>query len=275
MNKLETIFAKKKPIIGMVHLRPLPGSPLYDPASLPIKEVIRIAKEEAKILEEAGVDGLQVENIWDYPYEKGDISKMTVAALAVAVNEVASSAHIPVGVNCHMNGSIESLVAAIAGGAKWIRVFEWCSSYISQVGFVDSVGAATARMRTYLQAQDIVCMCDVNVKHGSHFIIHDRSVAEQAVDVESQGADVVIVTGFETGKAPTVEKVEECKSHISLPVILGSGVSTDNAADLLSVADGAIIGSWFKEDNNWKNPVSYDRTYSFMKEVERIRKEGN
>ena len=89
MNKLEGIFANRKPIIGMVHLRPLPGSPLYDPSSLPMKDVIRIAKEEAKILEEAGVDGLQVENIWDYPYEKGDISKMTVAALAVAVNEVA------------------------------------------------------------------------------------------------------------------------------------------------------------------------------------------
>jgi hypothetical protein len=114
-------------------------------------------------------------------------------------------------------------------------------------------------------------MCDVNVKHGSHFVIHDRTVEEQARDVETQGADVLIVTGFETGSAPTTEKVGSCKAAVNLPIILGSGVTTENACELLSCADGAIVGSWFKEDNNWKNTVDYKRTKDFMKQVQQLR----
>lgn len=272
MNNLISIFEKPKPIIGMVHLRPLPGSPMYNPTLMDMKKIIHIAQEEAKILEEAGVDGLQIENIWDYPYQKGlDISKATVAALAVAVNEVSNNVKIPVGVNCHMNGAPESMVCAVSSNAKWIRVFEWCNSFISQVGFVDSVAAETARLRHDLRADNIQVFCDVNVKHGSHYIIHDRSVAEQAMDVEAEGGDAIIVTGFDTGMPPTPERVLEAKKAVKLPIILGSGVSLDNASELMSIADGAIIGSWFKEDNNWKNPVSYERTKAFMKEIDKLR----
>ena len=52
MQRLDKIFTKKKPIIGMVHLRPLPGSPLYDPASMGMKKILETAKEEAKMLED-------------------------------------------------------------------------------------------------------------------------------------------------------------------------------------------------------------------------------
>lgn len=269
---LNQIFKEVKPIIGMVHLKALPGSPLYDPSVMDMKKILSIAAEEAKILESAGVDGLQVENIWDYPYAKDNqISYECTAALAVAVHEIADRASVPVGVNCHLNGGEAALACAVAGQAKWIRVFEWSNAYISQVGFVDAIGPRVARMRNNLKAKDILCMCDVNVKHGSHFIISDRTIEEQARDAEAQGADVIIVTGFETGSAPTAEKVGSCKAAVKIPVILGSGVTTDNAFELLSRADGAIVGSWFKSDNNWKNPVDYNRTRDFMKQVQLVR----
>ena len=109
------------------------------------------------------------------------------------------------------------------------------------------------------------------MKHGSHFIIHDRSVEEQAMDVEAQDGDAVIVTGFDTGTPPTVENLERCKRAVKLPILIGSGLSSQNVCELLSAADGAIIGSWFKEDNNWKNPVSYERTKEFMDRVKQLR----
>ncbi len=272
VTKLQSIFSVVKPIIGMVHVRPLPGSALYNPSVLGMKEIIAIARKEAQILQDAGVDGVQVENIWDYPYVKtGHIAMENLASLAVVVNEVSSTLSIPVGVNVHMNGGVEALACAVAGQARWIRVFEWCNAYISQVGFVDSVGAQVAIMRNHLQANDIVTLCDVNVKHGSHFLIHDRSIEEQAKDIQQQGGDVLVVTGFETGIAPTPEKVELIQKAVSLPVILGSGVTTENAGELLRVADGAIVGSYFKRDNNWKNEVVYDRTKQFMDEVIKVR----
>lgn len=273
MKKVNEIFQNQKPIIGMVHLRPLPGSPLYDPTVMGMKKIITIAVEEAKILQEAGVDGLQVENMWDIPYLKGDqISYETTASLAVAVNEVITKVNIPVGVECHMNGAEAALACAVASEAKWVRVFEWCNAFISQAGYIEAVGGKLSRKRSNLRAENDICfLCDVNVKHGSHFIIHDRSVEEQAKDVESQDGDAIIVTGFDTGTPPTVERVKSCKEAVKIPIFLGSGVNTSNVKELLSYADGAIVGSWFKENNNWKNNVDYNRTREFMKQVESLR----
>jgi predicted TIM-barrel enzyme len=117
-------------------------------------------------------------------------------------------------------------------------------------------------------------LCDVNVKHGSHFIISDRDNRRtQAQDAESEGAEILIVTGFETGKAPTPEKVKRFSESVKVPVIIGSGLTEDNASELLSFADGAIVGSFFKEENNWKNPVDGKRVGSFMKKIRSLRRE--
>lgn len=272
--KFDDIFTVRKPIIGMVHVRPLPGSSLYDKSEMDIKKITSIAIEEAKKLEAAGVDGLQVENIWDFPYQKAEtLSPATIAALAVVTSRVTENVSIPVGVNCHFNAAEAALVVAIASGAKWIRIFEYCGAFISQVGFIDSIGASVSRMRSYLDAKEILFLCDANVKLGSHFIINDRSVAEQAQDIEQEGGDSVIVTGFKTGMAPSVEKTQEVKAAVSIPVLLGSGVTIKNVKDLLTVADGAIIGSWFKEDNDWKKSVSYQRVFDFMNVIRELRKE--
>lgn len=274
MTKFNALFEKTKPVIGMVHLRPLPGSPLYDPAAMNMERILSIARDEAKMLEDAGVDGVQVENMWDIPYLPGrDIGPETVAALAVGVHEVAHCVSIPVGAECHMNGADLALAAAVAGGAKWIRVFEWCNAFISQSGYIEAIGGKVARMRRGLGAADIACLCDVNVKHGSHYIIHDRSVREQAMDVEAQDGDAVIVTGFDTGMPPTVERIDECRASVSLPILLGSGLTRENARELLSHADGAIVGSYFKKDGNWKNEIDPGRVVAFMQEVAALRKE--
>ncbi len=270
--ELKAIFSKPKPIIAMVHLRPLPGSPLYDRKTCDFAKILAIAVEEAKILADAGVDGLQVENIWDYPYQKGDeVGHEVTAALAVATAKVREAVAIPVGVNCHLNGGVQALAAAVTGGARWIRVFEWVNAYISQVGYVESVAAKLARYRKALEATDVMFMCDVNVKHGSHFIISDRPVFEQARDAEIQGADALIVTGFETGKAPNAENIKKCMDCVSLPVLLGSGITKENARELMGIADGAIVGSYFKKDNDWKKPVEGARAKAFMDEMRAIR----
>ena len=266
------IFPKAKPIIAMIHLRPLPGSPLYDRRQCDFDQVLRIAVEEAKILEGAGVDGVQVENIWDYPYQKGaEIGHETTAALAVAAARIGDAVSIPVGVNCHLNGGEQALAAAAMSGARWIRVFVWVNAYISQLGYAESIAAKLSRYRKALET-DVLFMCDVNVKHGSHFIISDRPVSEQARDAEIQGADGVIVTGFETGTAPNPENIRKCVEAVSLPIFLGSGITLENARELMGIADGAIVGSYFKKDNNWKNAVDADRAKAFMREMEAIRK---
>lgn len=272
---MKKTFSQPKPIIGMVHLFPLPGSPLYDPHSLDIKKLTNLAVEDAMHLERGGVDGLQIENIWDYPYLKGhDIGNETVAAMAAIAVKVTEAVDIPIGINCHLNGGFAATAIALAVGAKWVRVFEWVNAYVSHAGITEGIGAKLARYRSMLKADDIKYLCDVNVKHGSHFIISDRSIPEQAYDAQSEGADAIIVTGFETGIPPTYEKVSELSSAISLPVFLGSGITAENASRLLSCSDGAIVGSTFKEDGNWKNVVCEENVKHFMDIIKNVRKEG-
>ncbi|MFP4462091.1 MAG: BtpA/SgcQ family protein [Thermotogota bacterium] len=273
-NHLESIFKNRKPIIGMIHLKPLPGSPLYDPQTCDFQKIIDMALDEAKILKEEGVDGLQVENIWDYPYLPGEkIGYETVASLSIAALEVRRETGLPVGINCHLNGGDAALSAAVASGAKWIRVFEWVNAYVSHTGITEGIGYKLARKRNFLRAQEVRFFCDVHVKHGSHYIISDRTVEEQAFDAESEGAEVLICTGFETGIAPTPDRIDSFKKSTSLPVILGSGINAENAYQLLSISDGAIVGSYFKKNGNWKNEVERSRVAQFMEVVRKLRED--
>jgi uncharacterized protein len=270
---IQDIFLKPKPIIGMVHLRPLPGSPLYDAKNMGIKEIIDLAVREACILEAAGVDGIQVENIWDFPYVKNSqIGLETVASMAVVASKVKDAVSIPMGINVHLNGGFQALAIACSVGARWIRVFEWVNAYVSHVGITEGIGGELARYRARLQAKDVRFFCDVNVKHGSHFIISDRSVSQQAHDAESSGAEVLIVTGFETGMAPTAAKVRELRESVRVPILVGSGTTAENIEELLTYADGAIVGSYFKKDNDWKNPVDACQAKRFMESVNTFRR---
>ena len=258
----------------MIHLRPLPGSPLYDPKSMRMDTITKIALEEAQKFEEGGVDGLQIENTWDYPYLKGEeIGPETVAAMSAIAMKVKERVSLPIGINCHLNGCISALAVACAVRAKWIRVFEWVNAYVSHAGIIEGIGSKLSRYRSRLFAQDIKFLCDVNVKHGSHFIISDRTLSEQAHDAETEGADALIVTGFETGKAPSPERVKEFRENVRIPLFIGSGITIENVRNLLRFADGAIVGSYFKIDNNWKNDVDKTRIKAFMSVVHQLRGE--
>lgn len=266
-------FKVDKPVIGMIHLLPLPGSPKYDSIDYSLDKTISKAVKEAKIYQECGVDGIQIENQWDRPFIKSDkIGFETVAAMSVVVNEVSKVLDIPYGVNVHMNGALPALAIAQATGARWIRVFEYISAYISYTGLTEGVAGELARYRSYLQANDRVDFyCDVNVKHGSHFIVNDRHIKDLAYDAQEQGADSIIITGFQTGEAPSCEKVKEASSKTDLPIFLGSGVNQENISELITVADGFIVGSYFKKDGKIENELDPQRIEKFMNKVCNIR----
>ena len=259
---IRNIFKTSKPIIGMIHLLPLPGSAFYDGD---FYKILKQAVNEAKVLEKAGVDGLQVENMWDHPYLKDKhIGHETTASLTVATYEVINQVGIPVGVNCHLNGNIQAMAAAVASGAKWIRAFELVNAYISNAGIIEASAPFLMRYRRLIGGDDIKILGDVLVKHGSHFITSDRDIGEQAHDIEAVKGDAVIVTGGSTGQKPSVEDINAVKNAVSIPIFVGSGLTSENINEFISIIDGAIVGSEFKEDGKWQNSVSYERAKKFM-----------
>lgn len=268
-NALHELFgAGARKIIGVIHSKALPGSPGYRGESL--DEVYRFAVDEGLRYREGGVHGLIVENHWDLPFAKpGDIGLETAAAMSAMSLRVSDEVGLPVGINVLANGAECALAVAKATGATFVRVNQWVNAYVANEGFVEGAAPRATRYRSMLRAQDeIKFLTDVHVKHGSHAIVADRSLEEQVLDAEFFDSDVLIATGQRTGGAAELDELATIKAASSLPVIVGSGISVENVAQIMNIADGAIVASSVKEKGTWWSPVSVERVRRLMDVVE-------
>lgn len=252
-----------RPIMGVVHLRPLPGAPSYQ--GEPVRDIYAAGVRDAKVLADGGIDAIIVENASDQPFSRPeDIGPETVAGLTAACMEISNAVDKPLGITCVANGAIPALAAAKASGASWVRVNQWANAYVSNEGFLNGDAARALRYRNAIDARDVKILADVHVKFGAHAITSDRSISEQASDAEWHHADVLIATGTRTGSPTRSEEVEEVRAGTNLPVIVGSGMDPEQLARLFTVADGAIVGQWLKEDGRWWNPVDAHRVERLM-----------
>lgn len=264
------LFAAAKPIIGVIHLRPLPGAPRYD--GEPMADIYAAAAEDARRLTDGGVDGIIVENASDLPFARPEaIGPETVAALTAACVHVRQTTRLPIGITLVANAAIPALAVAKATGARWVRVNQWANAYVANEGLLDGPAGQAMRYRSAVHARDVFVIADVHVKFGAHAITADRDIEEQTRDLEFFDADAVIVTGQRTGSPTQLAHVQRVKRATSLPVLVGSGLEADSAFELLSVADGAIVGSALKGDGRWWNPVDQRRVEALMQQVERAR----
>ena len=269
-NALVELFPVSKPVIGVIHLRALPGAPRYDRGS--VRDIYAAAASDARILAAGGVDGIIVENASDMPFARPeDIGPETVAALTAACLEVRSVVDIPIGITCVANGVIPALAIAKATGARWIRANQWVNAYIANEGFMNGPAPGAMRYRSAIGAEDVRIFADVHVKFGAHAITADRTISEQATDAEWFDADVLIATGTRTGSPTQPIEVANVKDGTNLPVVVGSGLSSDQVSSVFAIADGAIVGQWLKRDGLWWNPVDPKRVERLMAEVVKIR----
>lgn len=257
-NALSELFSVAKPLIGVIHLPPLPGAPRY--AGEPMADICRAAIRDAQTLATGGIDGIMVENASDMPFLRPeDIGAETVAAMTAATLAVRSAVDVPLGITCVANGVIPGLAIAKASGARWVRANQWVNAYVANEGFLNGPAPQALRYRAAIGARDVRILADVHVKFGAHAITADRDVMEQATDAEWFDADVLIATGTRTGSPTQPEEVEQVRNGTNLPVIVGSGLSPEQLPSLFRVADGAIVGQWLKVDGRWWNPVDPHR----------------
>jgi len=271
LRNLKEMFDVEKPIIGMVHLMPLPGSPAYEGWDMNV--IVENALRDAKVLVENGVNGLIVENMWDLPYFVGkNVPPEEIAAHAVAAREVVKSVNVPVGITVIHNGGRVALGIAKAAGAKFIRVCLYTGAMVWDTGEFDHGNAAELmRLRKALYAEDIKFFADVYKKHAVMFPGIDPKT--HATWTDFYMADAVIVTGRMTGSPPDPKLVKEVKEVVGeTPVLIGSGLNPENAKQLLKYADGAIVGTYFKVKGLTQNPVDPGRVRKLMWVVEEIRR---
>lgn len=271
-NALEEIFDVHKPIIGMIHLKPLPGAPRYNGESL--DEVVAYALKEVSTYEEGGVDGLIVENGWDLPFSRPEnIGHETSTAITYVTQSIMAETEMPVGINVLANGAIPALAVAKATEAPFIRVNQWTNAYVANEGIIEGASAEALRYRSKIKGDDIKIFVDVHVKHGSHSIVADRSLKDLTHDAVFFDADVLIATGSRTGDETDLSEIKGIKKNTELPVITGSGTNADNIKKILSEAEATIVGSWLKEDGCWWKPVDINRVEKLMEQVYILRDE--
>jgi membrane complex biogenesis BtpA family protein len=269
LRSLADLFPAPKPVIGMVHLWPLPGAPGY--TGYGMKVIIEHALRDAEALVQGGVDGLVVENMWDLPYYVGNnVKPEAMTAQAVAAAEVVKNFAVPVGINVIHNGGVVCLAIAVAAGARFIRVCILTGARVWDTGEFDhGCAAELMRKRKELAADGIHIFADVDKKHSVPFPGIDLQTHIQWT--EFYGADSLIVSGKFTGNAPDVEKVREAKRLATRPVLIGSGCNAENAAAFLQYADGIIVGTSLKKDGVMENAVDVNRVRALVEKVRAVR----
>jgi hypothetical protein len=269
LKSLKEMFEVEKPIIGMIHLLPLPGAPGYDFYGM--ETVIEHALRDAEALISGGVDGLIVENMWDLPYYVGmEVPPEEMTAQAVAARAVVEAMEVPVGINVIHNGGRVTMAIAVAAGADFIRVCLLTGARVWDTGEFDhGCAAELLRWRKNLGAEHIKLFADVDKKHSVTFPGID--LATHVEWTEFYLADALIVSGKMTGAAPELEKVRRARELTTRPILMGSGTTADNIAQFLQYADGAIAGTALKVDGIAENPVDVERVKRYMEAVKAAR----
>jgi len=259
VTKFSDYFRKPKPIIGMIHLPPLPGYA----KTRGIDYAISHAVADLRVLVEGGVDGVLVENEYDRPHRVSAAAETISAMTRITRAVVQESDSIVVGCEILLNDPQASLAVAKASGAAFIRTDYFVDRMTRpEFGEFHIDPDALIAYRTEIGADDVLIFADIQVKYAT--MVEPRSMRESAMLARTKGADAVVVTGDESGHAPSVQHLREA-SGCGVPVLIGSGLNSRNAATLLAECDGAIVGTSIMR----KKSVSFDKLELFMSHVER------
>ena len=262
---LDADFWKRKPLIGMVHLGALPGSPRD--TGEPMDALIERAVADAQALEAGGADAIMVENFFDAPFAKDQLPPHTIAALTRAVQSVCAVTSLPIGVNALRNDALAAIAIAHICGAQFVRINVFVGAAVTDQGIIEGAARIANLYRRELRA-DVQLWADVFVKHAAQ--LGSNTLEDAAKDAVLRGlADALIVSGTATGHATDPDDVRRVKQAVpQTPVLVGSGFDAATAPALLAHADGAIVGTSLKHDGHVSNPVDPARVQALRREMQ-------
>ena len=235
--RFETRLGARKPILAMLHLG---GETRAE----------RLARAAAEIdrYEAGGVDAIIVENYF------GDIDD--VRAVLDHLDEHPAS--VPVGLNVLRDAA---------------TAFELAARH--DVAFIqmDSVSGhlpAEEDARFAEQLQDWRASTDALLLGGVRFkyqpVLSGRPEEDDLLLGKAR-CDAIVVTGEGTGMPTDEAKIDRFRQTLGaeFPLLIGAGVTAASVGDLLPRADGAIVGSAFKDTGTDTGVVDEDAVRAFMR----------
>src|SRR5687768_14355170 len=255
------MFSSPKPIIAMVHVGALPGTPA---SRATVRQLVSHAVAEARIYRDAGVHGIGIENMHDVPYLRGTVGPEIVAALTRNAHAVKETTALPCGIQVLAGANHEALAVAHGASLDFVRVEGFAFAHVADEGIIESSAASLLRYRRAIGAQRVQVWADVKKKHSSHAITADIDIGETAVAVEFMRADAVIVSGSVTGAEPSDADLSSVNRRCQLPLFVGSGITAENLGRYYDLADGFIVGTFLKKDGRWTEAVDPNRVDRLM-----------
>jgi membrane complex biogenesis BtpA family protein len=266
---LTQIFQTKNPIIGVVHLLPLPTSPRWGGS---LRAVIERAEQEATALAAGGVDGILVENFFDAPFTKEQVDPAVVSAMTLIVDRLKNLIVVPVGINVLRNDAKSGLAIATCVNAQFIRVNVLTGVMATDQGLIEGQAYHLLRYRRELGAE-VAILADVLVKHARPLGAPNLTTAVRDT-IERGLADGVILSGWATGSPPSLEDLELARAAAhDTPVFIGSGANWENVSQLLQAADGVIVASSLKRHGKINEPIDPIRVSQFIEAARSVQPE--
>jgi len=263
--ELQHIFKSPHPIIGVVHLLPLPTSPRWGGS---LKAVIARAEQESTALAAGGVDGLIIENFFDAPFTKGTVDPAVVSAMSLVVQRVKNLVPLPIGINVLRNDACSAMAIASCVEARFIRVNVLTGVMATDQGLVEGEAHRLLRYRREL-GSDVKIFADVLVKHATPLGSPNLTTTVRET-IERGLADGIIISGWETGNPPNLGDLElAVDAAEDVPVFIGSGANWENIPSLIQSANGAIVSSSLKRHGQIDQPIDPIRVSRFVESMRR------
>ncbi len=261
------IFRVDKPVIAMCHLKPLPGDPNYD-AAKGMAYVVEMARRDLRALQNGGVDGVMFSNEFSLPYLT-QVEPVTVAAMGRVIGELMPEIRVPYGVDVLWD-PCKTFDLAAAVDAKFVREI-FTGVYASDFGIWNTNYGETVRHKHSVSAGHVRALFNIVPEAAKYLADRDiESIARSTVF--NNNPDALCVSGLTAGAPTDTQVLKRVKAVVPDTVVfVNTGVNIGNVEEQLNIADGCVIGTFFKRDGQFYNEVDENRVRRFMEKVKNFR----
>jgi membrane complex biogenesis BtpA family protein len=265
---IKSIFKINKPIIGMVHFKALPGSPLFNDKE-GIENMLILINKDIEALQDGGIDAIMFGNENDRPYQT-KVSEVTIATMSYLIGRVRQKIKVPFGVDV-LYDPRATIAVAKATGASFIREV-FTSVFAGDIGLWNTSCGEVLRYRDAIKGNNIITMYNINAEFASTLETRPIELIAKSV-VFSSLPDILLISGSMTGDIAAASYIEKVKKAVpDILVFINTGLNLNNISEMLQIADGAIVGTSFKKDGITWNPIEKIRVIELMEKVKEIRK---
>ena len=256
-------------VIGLVHLLPMLGTPLYEDGNL--EKMTEKALNDVKTLKDNGADGCLIQTVDVFYPSTDDTDYARVAGLSAVTARCRDlvGPDFIIGAQIMWNCITPSLAVCKAAGADFTRCSALVGDTDSMYGRIEANPLKVAEYRKKIEAGNIGMLAEISGYHhtGVDDLNEVKSLAQMSIRL---GANAVEVCDRDAKK--NEDLVKAVKSAGNIPVILGGGTTVENAKERLRYADGALVGTAF-EGGKWGGPIIGEIVKAYVDNVRELEKE--